>query len=257
VAASGVPLQPGHCQFNLLQQVAAYENLKKAIEYGAGPLGEDEYRQAMEYYRGLQTQLGFVDLRCDDEGAEVRLDGRLVLTGPGRYDAVLMPGSHQVVASKPGHVPEAREIVISPGERIKVEMRLRLPERIETERYVPAWAPWAGMGVGMALISTGAYYDWRSSTDLARYKENFTAQCPFGCTEVEAPEVIEQGRDSEARKRTATGLYIGGGAVLVGSAIMVYVNRERVVRSNTHSDAVSLTPIWSPRAAGLVVTGTF
>jgi hypothetical protein len=244
-------------QLNLLQQVAAYENLKKAIAHGAGPLGKDEYRQAMEYYRRLQTQLGFVDLRCDDEGAEVRLDGKLVLTGPGSHEAVLMPGSHQIVASKPGYVPEAREIVISPGERIDVSMRLRLPERVETERYMPAWAPWAGMGVGVALLSTGAYFDWRSSADLVRYKEDFSAQCPFGCADVEAPELSDRGREIERGKRTAVGLYIAGSAVLVGSAIMIYVNRERVVRSKVRSFSSALTPMWSPHAAGLALTGDF
>jgi hypothetical protein len=53
------------------------------------------------------------------------------------------------------------------------------------------------------------------------------------------------------------GLYIAGGAVLVGSAIMVYVNRERVVRGKARPEALSLTPMWSPRAAGLAFTGEF
>jgi hypothetical protein len=180
-----------------------------------------------------------------------------VLTGPGSHEAVLMPGSHQIVASKPGYVPEAREIVISPGERIEVEMRLRMPERVETERYVPAWAPWAGMGVGVALLSTGAYFDWRSSADLARYKEDFSAQCPFGCADVEAPELSYRGREIERGKRTAVGLYIAGSAVLVGSAIMIYVNRERVVRSKVRPVSSALIPMWSPHAAGLALTGDF
>jgi hypothetical protein len=111
--------------------------------------------------------------------------------------------------------------------------------------------------VGVALISTGAYFDWSSSADLARHEDDFMAQCPFGCTEVEAPELTEQWHDTERGKRTAMGLYIAGGAVLMGSAIMVYVNRERVVRGKAGPDAISLTPIWSPRAAGLALTGEF
>lgn len=244
-------------QLNLLQQVAAYRNLQKAVEYGAGPLGEDEYRQAMEYYRRLQTQLAFMNVQCNDEGAEVRLDGRLVVTGPGRYEAVLMPGSHQIVAGKPGYMPEARQITVSPGQHMNVSLRLRMPDRIETARHMPAWAPWLGMGAGLVLISTGGYFDWRASAELARYKDNFVAQCPFGCTDIEAPGLIEQGRDTRAGRRIAVGLYIAGGAVLAGSAIMIYVNRERVVRSEARTGALSLTPMWSPGAAGLAVTGGF
>jgi hypothetical protein len=161
------------------------------------------------------------------------------------------------VASKPGHVPEAREITLSPGQRTEVSLRLRRPDRIETERYMPAWAPWAGMSAGVALIAAGGYLDWRSSAELNAYKGDFGAQCPFGCTEVEAPELIDQGRGTEAGERTAVGLYIAGGAVLMGSAIMVYVNRERVVRSEARPDAVSLRPMWSPHAAGLSLIGEF
>jgi hypothetical protein len=244
-------------QLNLVQPVEAYHSLEKALEHGPRTLGEQRYQQGLKYRAQLHKQLGFVTVRCDDEGAEVRLDGQLVLTGPGNYEAVLLPGGHQIVASKSGHVPEAREITLSPGQRMEVSLRLRMPDRIETERYVPAWAPWLGMGAGVALISTGAYFDWRSSAGLSAYEDDFRAQCPFGCTDVEAPELAGQGSNTDAGERTAVGLYIAGGAVLMGSAIMIYVNRERVMRSKARPDAVSLTPMWSPRAAGLVLTGEF
>jgi hypothetical protein len=242
-------------QLNLLQQIAAYENLKKAIEYGAGPLGEDEYRQAMEYYRRLQTQLAVVHLRCDDQGAEVRLDGRLVLTGPGSYEAVLLPGGHQVVASKPGHVPEAREITLSPGQHMEVSLRLHMPDRIETERYMPAWAPWLGMSAGVALISAGGYFDWRSSAGLDEYEDLVATRCARGCPEAEVPDLARQWSGIQTRTRVTGGLYITGGMVLIGSAIMVYVNRERVVRAK--AGPVSVTPTWESRAVGFTVTGRF
>jgi hypothetical protein len=170
---------------------------------------------------------------------------------------VVLPGSHQIVASKTGRVPDTREVVISPGERIEVQMRLRMPERVATERYAPAWAPWAGMGVGVALISTGAYFDWRSSADLAAYKEDFNAHCPRGCTDVETPELTDHWRDTEAGKHTALGFYVVGGALVMGSAVMLYVNRERVVRAEARPDTLSMAPVWSPHAAGLVLTGEF
>jgi hypothetical protein len=168
-----------------------------------------------------------------------------------------MPGSHQIVASKPGYVPEARQITLSPGERIEVEMRLRMPEHAETERYLPAWAPWAGMSVGVAVVAVGGYLDWDSTQALQEHDDTFDRDCPRGCTTAEAEELASRLSRADSKKRAALGLYIGGGALAVGSAILIYVNRERVVRTEVQPGAVSVSPFWSSTMAGLSVSGGF
>src|SRR5690606_17313490 len=69
-------------QLNLVQSIEAYESLGQAMQYGRDALGEREHRQAQEYLRRLEKQLGRVVVICDEPGAEVTLDGRHLLTGP-------------------------------------------------------------------------------------------------------------------------------------------------------------------------------
>jgi tetratricopeptide (TPR) repeat protein len=244
-------------QLNLVQPVEAYHNLEKAMEHGPTILGERRYQQGLRYRAQLQKQLGFVTVRCDEHDAHVRLDGQLLFTGSGRHEVVVLPGSHQIVASKTGRVPETRELVISPGERIEVEMRLRMPERVETERYMPAWAPWAGMGVGVAVVAVGGYLDWDSTQALQEHDDTFDRDCPRGCTTAEAEELASWLSRADSKKRAALGLYIGGGALAVGSAILIYVNRERVVRTEVQPGAVSVTPVWSSTMAGISLSVGF
>lgn len=244
-------------QLNLVQPIDAYESLLQAMQYGPEALGASEHAQAQEYRQRLEQQLGRVGVACDEPGAEVTLDGQRLFTGPGRYEGVVLPGEHQVVASRPGRIPETRQVVLSPGERTEIALVLRMPDRVETTRYLPAWVPWVGVGVGAALLSGGGYLDRQSSRSLAQFDATFDRQCPRGCTPGEVPALATEVEEAEAQKRMALGLYIGGSLVLAGSAALLYLNRERVVRSKTRPSALSLVPVLSPGAAGLAAWGRF
>lgn len=244
-------------QLNLVQPIEAYESLQKAMQHGAGPLGEREHRQAQDYLERLAQQLGRIAVACDEAGAEVTLDGRLLFTGPGRYEGVVLPGGHQLVASKQGHIPEARQVVLSPGDDAEIALVLHVPDRIETERYLPAWAPWATMGASAALLSVGGYLDWHSSRALDTFDTKFDEHCRRGCTAMEVPELAGELRRAETEKRTALGLYVGGSLVLVGSAVLVYANRERVIRSKVRGDSISVIPVAGPHGAGIAAWGRF
>ena len=244
-------------QLNLVQPIDAYESLARAMAYGPSALGEREHRQAEEYRRRLAQQLGRIAVACDEPGAEVTLDGQRLFTGPGRHEGVVLPGEHQVVARKPGRIPETRQLVLSPGERAEVALVLRRPDRVETTRYLPAWVPWLGVGAGAALLSAGGYMDRQSTQSLAKFDDTFDRQCPRGCTPGEVPALAVEIDRAEAQKQTALGLYIGSGLVLAGSAAMLYINRERVVRGEARAGALSLVPVVGPRTAGLAAWGRF
>ena len=91
-----------------------YENLEK-LAANLRKLGMDErdvsaeillvfkqYEQALNYQQLLRKQIGEVELSCAQDGVTVKLDGKLVLTGPGTTRALLLLGEHQLVASKQG-----------------------------------------------------------------------------------------------------------------------------------------------------------
>lgn len=247
----------GIAQLNLVQPIEAYASLDRALLYGPDGLGEREYRQAREYLERLEQQLGHVVVACDEAGAEVTMDGRYLFTGPGRYQGVVAPGRHQVVASKQGRIPETAYIELSPGQRAELTLVLRAPDRIETERHGPAWVPWASMAAGAALISMGSYLDWRSSQALDDFDADFNQRCPRGCTDTEVPDLTSRLDSTETAKSVALGLYVGGGLVLAGSAALLYVNRERVVRTQVRDGGLSLAPVLRPDSVGITARSRF
>lgn len=244
-------------QLNLVQPVEAYANVQEALRYGPEPLGEDKYQQALDYKQRLEEQLTWIVIHCDEPGAEVTLDGKLVFVGPGRHEQALLPGSHQVLARKDGLIPRTEEVVLSAGERAEVRLSPGTPTRLGTERYMSGWIPWASLGAGAALLLTAGYLDWHSSAGITDFDADFNTRCRRGCTENEVPDLAARLSRAEAEKRAALGLYIAGGALVVGSAILVYANRERVVRTRAvrtrleRDPGITWIPIASPDRVGV------
>jgi alanyl-tRNA synthetase len=67
---------------NLDQPVETYEHFVSALKYGQEPLDSDKFDQANRYKSLLEKQLAGVDIRCNMEGATVKLDGKVLY-----YDA--------------------------------------------------------------------------------------------------------------------------------------------------------------------------
>ncbi len=92
---------------NLDQPLAAYENIEVggAELAGDAPLGAETYKQGLLYKKLLFGQIAELEVTCDDAGADVALDGELLFTAPGKVRRHLLPGAHQLVASraKPHH----------------------------------------------------------------------------------------------------------------------------------------------------------
>jgi tetratricopeptide (TPR) repeat protein len=254
-------------QLNLVQSLAAHASLQKAIEYGAAPLGEREHARALEYLERLRSQLGWVEIVSDEPGARVTLDGRDLFIAPGRYEGVVEPGGHEVVARKPGRIAATEQLVLSPGQRAEVVLRLRIPDRIETARYMPRWVPWASLGAGAMLVGVGGYFDSRSTEELTALDDELARQCPRGCDMSSVPEMDVRFQEAEQDRRAALGLYIGGGLVVAGSAILFYVNRERVVRGapgqavgsdvSVRLGPAAVAPMMSRHAMGVTIWSTF
>jgi tetratricopeptide (TPR) repeat protein len=243
-------------QLNLVQPVEAYESFGRAMAYGAEPIGDVPYGQAEEYRRRLEQQLGHLAVQCDQPGAAVTIDGRPLFTGPGRWQGVVVPGEHQLLASADGFIPAAERVVVSPGERSTIALALRRPERTVTVRYMPAWIPWASLGVGAAVLGVGGYVQQQASDELAAFDDDFNRRCPRGCTEIEAPgyeaRLAGIGRD----QAVARGLYIAGGTMVIAGAALLYVNRERVER-RADDGALSIMPTAGPGSLGMTARVKF
>ncbi|ACY13681.1 conserved hypothetical protein [Haliangium ochraceum DSM 14365] len=237
-------------QINLVQPVEAYGSIQRALAYEGDGLGEDKLRQAREYERLLSEQLGHVDIACAEPDAELRLDGRVVFVGPGRYRGVVLPGEHQLVAEKAGYVTETRTLVLSPGQRVAERIAMRRPLRPVTERYMPAWIPWATLGASAAVFAGALYVDDRASSQLALFNDVFPGECPRGCPEEVAPDRTAEIDRAQGTRTNAVRLYVAGGIIAATGVTLLYLNRERVVQREQPGDIAAM-PILGRGVAGV------
>src|SRR4029078_6270121 len=92
------------------------------------------------YKKLLDAQLGHARITCQEPGATVTLDGKLLFTSPGVADLFLLPGEHQVVATKPGFITASGSFVLVAGKL--TAYNIPAVEAKPVPRNVRRWAQW-------------------------------------------------------------------------------------------------------------------
>lgn len=252
-------------QINLGQALDAYHSLERAMEQGPAPLGPDKYQQAESRRNALARQLAHLEVICDIEGAEVTIDGAPIFVGPGRLTRVLSPGLHQIVAKKSDYQTTDRQIVLAPGDSESIAMHLlRLDALTVPKRLMRWWIPWVIIGASAVTVAGAGYLDAKSSDNLEAYDRAFQERCPrFGCADSQIPDLERNRQRAENQQLGARMLYAIGLPALTTGAVLLYLNRERLVRrdppSSTPLDATRwrVEPAWSPDAMGVRLRGHF
>jgi hypothetical protein len=243
------------------QPIEAYRSITQALRYGAAPLDSEQYEQAQNYQRLLRRQIGELELSCAQKGVEVKLDGKLVLTGPGTARALVLVGEHQLVASKRGFRSVTRSLPIYSSATVKVQLRLFTEDELtRSERYWKGWQPWAvvAAGVGIAMAG-GALHYWGARANIEGFDEQLARDCPLGCHDDEAVSPSPRLRAGELQQTLAWGSYVAGGLVAAVGIVGVVVNLPRQVRLDRSSEEARITLglSQSPRGGGLAIAGRF
>ena len=174
---------------------------------------------------------------------------------PGEASRWLLPGTHQLVARKPGFLPETRAVSLLPGrpsiETLTLE-EIRSPPAMKTVRRWPVWKPWAvvGAGAALALIGVPVILDARSNVNAY---DSEVARCANGGITGCAPEMLPAtaygARDrGRAENIIAVSLFAVGGAVVASGVALVVINQPRVVAAEPHALVV---PTLGPGQVGL------
>ena len=242
-------------QLQLDQPIEAYESLERALQHGPEPLGTAKYEQGRRQFATLESQLGRIEVACDEPGARVMLDGKPVFTGPGHYRGVVRPGAHQLVATRSGLPPVVEQAVLSPGGQGRFALAFQYPEVVVLERRWAAWKSWSVVGVGAALVLSGAYLDWDSTGKLDDYDEAFRVDCAQGCDEGAIPAaLVDRRHQAESEQRIAVGVYAAGGVVLAAGVALVYLGRGQEVRRRVQPaslDRSAVVPVISADSVGV------
>src|SRR5262245_46162538 len=194
--------------------VEAYENLQKALAYGAAPLKEQVYAEAQNYERLLRRQIAEMEVRCDQPDVRISVDGQEFLTCPGARTVLLAPGTHQVVAKRTGFLTLSRDVIVMPGPKASVDVKLlTLAEATTTERRWAVWKPWAVVGGGAALGGLGFLLHLQAQSDLDQYGRDVATIC--GERSCDPDELPGATRDLERRARIENGVAVS--AIVAGA----------------------------------------
>lgn len=217
---------------NLDQPVEARENLARTLVYGAAPLRAGAYAQAQTYQKLLDAQLGHARITCHEPGVTVTLDGKLLFARPGSVELFLLPGEHQVVATKPGFITASKMLVLVAGKLIAYDMPAieAQPVPRNVRRWAP-WKPWVVVGGGGAIGVAGMVVYALAGKQFAAHDRLVAATCKGGCTaDVLAmyPEIPRLKSRAETEQIVAFSLLSAAGAVVVAGLVGVVMNQSRL-----------------------------
>src|SRR5439155_25264986 len=154
-------------------------------------------------------------------GAEVTLDGKPLVHCKGEIQKLLLPGEHQLVASKPGLETETAKLVLLPGKELVHAVQLH-PVKAKLARRWEATKPWLVVGAGAGVTLIGALVEWKAHSDTTSFDADATKHCPCPPGVLTDPSLKSTGRIENVLGVT---LLVAGGAGLAAGLIGVYLNR--------------------------------
>jgi tetratricopeptide (TPR) repeat protein len=251
------------CLIWLDRPVEASDNLQLALKYGAEPLEEGVYTEALSYQKLLANQIGDLEVSCSLEGAKLTLDGQPFMTCPGTQKRRVAPGTHGIVAAKDGFLTKEVQIIVVGGKAEAVEIDLvPLDKAAKVVHRWPTWIPWVVFGSGLAVSGVGALIQFDAVDRMNRYDQRVQRECVVTGCNVSNPSEDEAAlanelnglrESAEFRNKLAIGVITVGAAGAMVGTVMLYMNRGRTVYEEP-SKATGPTVRFSPSSDGGIVT---
>ncbi len=247
------------CLINLDQVLEANDNLELALTYGDAPLGAEIFAQGLTYRKLLLGQLAKLHVITKEKAAEVTLDGKRLLTGPDELTTFVLPGAHQLVATKSGYLTATIPLLLLPGKMTtqKVQLSLFAASKTRLERRWQPWKPWAVSVAGAALVLIALPFQLQASANFASYDREFASSCPTGCGALGQPPIppsLEKVAATGAlENRIALSLFAVGGTIATTGFIGVLLNQPRAVREQP----LTVTPRVDAASVSISASGVF
>lgn len=250
---------------NLDRPIETHEHLQAALKYGPLPLDSDKHDQALRYMVLVEKQLTRIDVRCDLEGASVKLDGRELFVGPGRYEGLVTAGPHAIVATKEGYLPREISENFPPGDTRVIDVVLQTEADLsEMRRLFSNAIPWtvllagvavAGGSVGLHFAADGAYKQYDQGINDCANADPLVGGC------VPTLDLQAKKQSGDTLQSLAFVGYSVGGAAIVTGAILLYVNRLQPYRRQqvdvVNKPQVTVAPLVGPGGGGASVHVSF
>ena len=236
--------------------VAAYEHVEEALRYDGEGLDPEQVDRARAFARNLRARLVRLEVRCRQPGVVVELDGESLMTGPGTVSRLVVPGKHQIIASKPGHLTVNESLSLPPGRDSTLELTLfSLEETSVTTWRWARWRPWAAVGAGAVMTLTGAALHYRATVNIRRFNDNLEDECRMGC-EGRFRRSMWLGKTQQTAAFVAYGVGI---TALSAGLVLAYSNRSRSYHIDRREESfrLSVTPVLAPGTTGASLSFQF
>jgi hypothetical protein len=243
---------------NLDQPIEVHQHLVSAMRFGPAPLDSDKFENARAYKTLIEKQLSKMELSCNAPGASVMLDGKVLFVAPGRYEGLVRPGRHTIVATKEGHPPTDMSRALLPGEEVKLELKLYTQEELTRySRHWSAWKPWAVVAGGAVLAAGGAVIHLQAKSSYDEF-DNHIIACG-GC--IPPPDVTDKRTKGDSLQTLAYGTYAVGGAALATGLVLAFINRSQPYTISPNElvsePGVTVAPLVSKDEGGVLATIRF
>ncbi len=219
------------CLIQLDRPVEASDNLKLALKYGAAPLEEAVYSEALAYEKLLANQIAEIVVRCRQPGVKLTLDGKPLAPCPLEETRRVAPGQHQVVGEKPGFLTRTTQVVIVGGKREPVTIDLEPVASATTviHRW-PTWIPWVVFGSGIGVTAIGGLVELKASRDMNDFERSVANNCAgAGCSGEKLASLRQLESSAKLENKVAIGIVTVGAAALVTGGILFYLNRGKTI----------------------------
>lgn len=222
------------CLIQLDRPVEASDNLQAALKYGAAPLEEAVYNEALAYQKLLANQIAEVEVSCSQEGAKVTLDGKpLIDKCPGKEKRRVDPGQHGVVATKEGFLTLNSQVVIVGGKTETVDMKLvPLAKAARIVHKWPTWIPWVTFGGGLVVAGFGGAFKAQGFSQMSDFDKAVSSRCQTSGCDLSLPANadLQAQKDRAQRFDTIGTVVLGVGAAgAVAGVVMLVMNRGKTV----------------------------
>ncbi len=225
------------CLILLDRPVEASENLVLALQYGAEPLEDQVYQEALSYQKLLANQTADVEIACDEHGAKVSLDGVPLMNCPGKEKRRVAPGQHNVVAIKDGYLTKQMQIVVVGGKVESVDVTMiPLSSAAKIVHRWPGWIPWVVFGGGAAVAGIGGIIKWDASQRMVDYDKRVAKSCAIvGCTSemLESEGLTDLKQSAEMRDKVGISVLAVGATATVAGVVLLVMNRGQTVYDNS------------------------
>jgi tetratricopeptide (TPR) repeat protein len=123
--------------FELHDYVNSYLTLKDYVQQGGNDIPAPRRSQVDELNQKLEKRIARLDITCNVDGAEVRIDEIAAGNSPLASSVLVNAGPRRVSVVKSGYPVAARIVTVAGGDQVKVKLEMLSPGDLLTPRIKP------------------------------------------------------------------------------------------------------------------------